>query len=70
MEKNVGSPVDKALRLIVGVALLSLIFILKGNIRWIGLVGIVPIVTVFIGWCPGWALLGINTCKKGEEQQP
>ncbi len=64
MKKNVGHPLDKALRIVVGIALLSLIAILQGDIRWIGLIGIIPIVTVFIGWCPGWALLGINTARK------
>ena len=62
MEKNVGHPVDKAARIIIGIVLLSLIF-LEGNIRWLGLIGIIPILTVVFGWCPGWALLGINTCK-------
>ena len=63
MEKNVGHPVDKTVRIIIGVVLLGLIFYLEGNIRWIGLIGAVPILTVVCGWCPGWALLGINTCK-------
>lgn len=61
MEKNVGS-VDKVIRVIIGLALLSLIFILEGNIRWWGLVGLGPILTVITGWCPGYSLLGINTC--------
>lgn len=63
MEQNVGHPIDKTLRIIIGLALLSLLFILEGNARWWGLIGIVPILTVFIGWCPGWAILGINTTK-------
>lgn len=63
MEKNVGHPVDKMGRIIIGVVLLGLFFFLEGNIRWIGLIGIVPILTVVFGWCPGWALLGINTYK-------
>jgi hypothetical protein len=50
-------------RIIIGVVLLSLVFYLEGNIRWIGLIGIIPILTVVIGWCPGWAVLGINTSK-------
>lgn len=63
MQKNVGHPVDKAARIVIGVVLLSLIFYLEGNIRWVGLTGIIPILTVAFGWCPGWAVLGINTCK-------
>jgi len=63
MKKNVGHPVDKAARIIIGVVLLGLVFYLEGNIRWIGLIGVIPILTVVFGWCPGWAVLGINTCK-------
>jgi hypothetical protein len=64
MQKNVGHPIDIGLRIVVGSALLSLIFLMEDNIRWIGLIGIVPIITAIIGWCPSWALLGINTAKK------
>ena len=63
MKCNVGNPVDKILRVILGIAVLSLFFVLEGDMRWLGLIGIVPILTVVFGWCPGWALLGINTCK-------
>ena len=63
MKKNVGHPVDKVARIIIGVVLLGLVFYLEGDIRWIGLIGIIPILTVVFGWCPGWAVLGINTCK-------
>ena len=63
MKKNVGHPVDKTVRIIIGVVLLSLVFYLEGDIRWIGLIGVIPILTVVFGWCPGWAVLGINTCK-------
>ena len=63
MKCNVGHPVGQTVRVILGLALLSLFFFLEGNLRWFGLIGIVPILTVVFGWCPGWALLGINTCK-------
>lgn len=63
MKKNVGHPVDQTARIVIGIVLLSLVFYLEGNIRWIGLIGIIPILTVVFGWCPGWAVLGINTCK-------
>ncbi len=61
MVKNVGS-IDKVVRVIAGLILLSLLFIVEGNARWWGLLGIVPILTVVMGWCPAYALLGINTC--------
>jgi hypothetical protein len=64
VEKNVGHPVDVWARVIVGIVLLSMIFWVQGNARWFGLIGIVPILTVVVGWCPGWVLLGISTVKK------
>jgi hypothetical protein len=62
MEKNVGST-DKVIRIVVGLALLSLLFLVEGPNRWLGLIGLVPILTALVGWCPAWAVLGINTCK-------
>ena len=61
MQLNVGG-IDKVARIIVGVALLSLIFVLEGNLRWFGLVGIVPLATGLIGYCPLYSLLGLTTC--------
>ncbi len=51
MKTNVGS-VDKIVRVVVGIGLLSLFFILEGNMRFLGLIGIVPIATALMGWCP------------------
>lgn len=62
MEKNVGST-EKVIRIVVGLAILSLLFLLEGPNRWFGLIGLVPILTALVGWCPAWAVLGINTCK-------
>lgn len=59
MLQNVG-PVDRAIRLIAGVGLLSLVLV--GPQTWWGLVGILPLVTALVGWCPPYALLGIATC--------
>ncbi len=61
MERNVGSA-DKVIRVVVGLGLLSLLFLLGGNIKWIGLIGIVPLGTVLTGFCPLYAVLGIRTC--------
>jgi hypothetical protein len=63
MEKNIGQ-VDKTLRVVIGIALLSLIFILEGNARWWGLIGIGLILTVVMGWCPAYTLLGVSTSKR------
>ena len=61
MKANVGA-VDKVARIIIGFALLSLVFVLEGNLRWLGLVGIVPLATGLIGYCPLYSLLGLSTC--------
>lgn len=61
MKANVGG-IDKLLRIVVGIALLSMIFLLQGNARWFGLIGLVPLLTAFVGFCPLYTLLGVNTC--------
>ncbi len=61
MKANVGG-VDKILRIVVGLGLLSLILILEGNARWWGLVGLVLLLTGVVNFCPLYALLGINSC--------
>ncbi|MFO0490197.1 MAG: DUF2892 domain-containing protein, partial [Curvibacter sp.] len=34
-----------------------------GTVGWWGWLGVIPLVTGLIGWCPPYALLGINTCR-------
>lgn len=62
MQANVGD-VDRALRVVAGIVLLSLVFILEGNARWWGLIGIVPVATGLLRWCPAYIPFGISTCK-------
>lgn len=61
MKANVGS-VDRVLRVILGVILLSMLVWAPEPWRYVGLVGVVPIVTALISFCPLYALLGMNTC--------
>jgi hypothetical protein len=61
MKLNVGG-MDKLVRIIVGLGLLALVFVLEGNLRWFGLIGVVPLVTGLIGYCPLYSLLGLSTC--------
>jgi hypothetical protein len=61
MTPNVGG-IDRTLRIVAGLALLSLFFLLEGNARYWGLIGIVPILTGFFRFCPVYPLLGITTC--------
>ena len=69
MTRNVGN-VERVIRIIVGLGLLSLILILEGNARWWGLIGLVPILTGVTGYCPPYAWLGISTCPKEETAAP
>ncbi len=62
MKQNVGN-VDRWIRIVLGVVLLSLLVFLSGPIRWIGLIGLIPLVTGIINFCPIYALLGISTKK-------
>lgn len=63
MQQNVGGA-DRIIRFVVGIALLALVFILEGSARWFGLIGIVPIVTASLRWCPLWSVFRINTNKE------
>ena len=65
MTKNVGN-IERVIRIVIGFGLLSLIYFLEGNARWWGLIGLVPITTAVIGYCPPYAWLGISTRAKGE----
>jgi hypothetical protein len=56
--QNVGT-IDRAIRAVVGLGLIALVFVGPQTI-W-GWIGIVPLVTAVVGWCPPYALLGINT---------
>ena len=65
MTKNVGG-IDRIIRLVVGVALLAWGFapvMSGGEFNWWGAIGIVPLFTALINWCPLYPLLGISTCS-------
>lgn len=59
MTKNVGS-IERLLRILIGAALVAWAYF--GNMPWAYL-GVVPLLTGLIGWCPPYAILGVNTCK-------
>lgn len=61
MTQNIGN-IERAIRAIVGLALISIVFV-GPQTPW-GWIGIVPLATAVLGWCPPYALLGINTCRK------
>ncbi len=61
MHINVGST-DRIIRIVIGLALLSLIFLIDGSLRWLGLVGLMPLITGIAGRCPAYRLLRLHTC--------
>lgn len=66
MQKNIH-PIERVVRVVVGLVLTSMAFMGPAN-PWF-LIGIVPVLTGLIGWCPPYQLLGINTCKLGHNQK-
>ncbi len=60
MNPNVGT-IDKVIRIIIGSVLISLVFV-GPQTPW-GWIGVIPIVTALISFCPLYTLLGIKTCK-------
>lgn len=62
MTRNVGG-VDRAVRILAGLVLLALGWF--GPLGWWGLVGLVPLATALVGFCPAYTLLGISTCPMG-----
>jgi hypothetical protein len=60
MLKNEGQT-DRLLRIVAGLGLVGLA--LTGHFTPWAWIGIVPLLTGLIGWCPAYALFGIKTCK-------
>jgi hypothetical protein len=61
MTTNVGG-IDRILRIVVGIAVLALFFVLEGNARYWALVGLVPLFTGLLRTCPLYSVIGLNTC--------
>jgi hypothetical protein len=61
MKKNVGG-IDRTARIVAGIIILSLFFILGDDLRWWALLGVIPLMTGLIGWCPAYLPFGIRTC--------
>jgi hypothetical protein len=60
MFKTNEGTIDRALRIIVGAVLIALVFF-GPQTPW-GWIGLVPLATGLIGWCPIYPLFGIRTC--------
>ncbi len=63
MKPNVGG-LDKLVRIAAGIALLAFAALGDSPARWWGLIGLVPLATGFLNFCPLYPIVGINTCSK------
>jgi len=64
MKKNVGG-IDRTLRLVVGLVLIALGVFAQ---NWWGAIGIIPLFTAVVSWCPAYPLFGISSCKTDQEK--
>lgn len=63
---NVGG-IDRILRIVVGVVILA-IGLVMGS--WWGLIGLIPLVTGLVKWCPAYLIFGLKTCKAEKTETP
>jgi hypothetical protein len=61
MKANVGG-IDRVVRIVAGIGILSLVFFLEGNARYWGLVGLLPLATGLLRFCPAYSIFGLSTC--------
>lgn len=59
MTKNMGS-IDRVIRIVIGVGLLGWGLATQ---NWLGAIGLVPLFTAAVGWCPAYLPFGIKTNK-------
>lgn len=59
MKLNMGS-IDRIVRMALGLAIIVVGVIYRS---WFGAIGIIPVATALIGWCPAYLPFGISTCK-------
>ena len=59
MNANIGT-VDRILRIVVGLILIAMVFV-GPQTSW-GWIGVVPLLTALIGFCPAYKLIGLSTC--------
>ncbi len=60
MKENIGS-VDRIIRIILGVGFVALGFYFQS---WWGVIGVVPIITALVNFCPAYHLIGVSTKSK------
>lgn len=71
MQANMGL-IDRLARVVIGLVLIA--YALKFGFsdtgwNWVGWIGIVPILTALVGYCPAYSILGLNTCSVAERRR-
>jgi hypothetical protein len=61
MKHNVGAT-GRTVRILLGVGLLSTVVLVEGSTRWLGLLGVVPLLTGVLGNCPAYSVFGWSSC--------
>ena len=61
MKLNIGS-MEKVIRIVGGIVLIALAY--TETLGMWAYIGVIPLVTGLMGWCPIWSLLKINTRKE------
>ena len=67
MVKNVGN-IDRIVRVVIGLILIAYAIPFgfpSTSWNWVGWIGVVPIITAFVGTCPAYSVLGVSTCTVG-----
>ncbi len=65
MKKNVGS-LDRLIRMILGLIIIAWGIYAE---NWFGLIGIVPLMTALLNWCPFYIPLKLSTIKRGDNKK-
>lgn len=61
MKTNVGG-MDRIIRVIIGLGLIALVFV-GPQTPW-GWIGVIPLLSAIVGFCPAYRLIGMNTCSR------
>jgi hypothetical protein len=67
VQLNIGYT-DKFVRIVIGISLFSLALVLPSHLKLISLLGIIPILTALVRWCPLYSLFGLSTCPIGRKK--
>ena len=64
MTSNVGG-VDRILRIVAGIVLIALV-VVGPKTSW-GWIGLIPLATGLLGWCPAYVPFGISSCPRSQK---